>query len=122
MNKSTLTIIYRIALGLALFVSAIALFVVLPIKPKANPLAKIGVTFSPRAAEFIGLEWKTVYQEMLEDSQRSNIADYFELKLKAQQDRDMLEEIQKRAKSLDTESNEHRYVEFVEYCRDKINT
>jgi hypothetical protein len=60
-------LILKIFLFLLLGISAVALFVVLPIEPPLNPLAKIGVTFSPRAATFLGLNWKQAYIQMLSD-------------------------------------------------------
>jgi hypothetical protein len=53
-------------LGLILVVG-LAVFVVLPIQPEKNELSKIGLTFSPRAARGLGLDWKEVYRSILSD-------------------------------------------------------
>lgn len=66
-------IVFRIILGLLLLLCALAVFVVLPILPSINEEAKLGVTFSPRAAEFLGLDWKDAFMATLNDLQPDTI-------------------------------------------------
>lgn len=65
--KKIFTWCYRILLGILLLAGVIGVFVVLPIKPEVNPAAKLGLTFSPRAATALNLDWRETYQSMLTD-------------------------------------------------------
>jgi len=68
MNKKVKNLLF-VVLGSLIVLLCIALITVLPIQPKLNPLAKLGLTFSPRAAEALNLNWKETYNKMLADLQ-----------------------------------------------------
>ncbi len=59
----------RIVLILVASILLFAIFLVLPINPKLNPLSKLGLTFSPKAATALGLDWKEIYKKLLVDLQ-----------------------------------------------------
>ena len=56
--------IFSILLVVAL---ALAILFVLPVKPEKNENVKLGLTFSTRASEFLGLDWKKNYLDILNE-------------------------------------------------------
>lgn len=70
--KKILKFIGYLLLTLLIVVFIFFIYINLPVKP-VNDKAKIGVTFSARYAQDIGLDWKQVYTAMLDDLEIKHI-------------------------------------------------
>ncbi len=67
MKHSWKRYLLRFFLFSVLLISAISLFLVLPFKPEKNENALLGFTFSVKAAESLGLDWKAAYDEIINE-------------------------------------------------------